>query len=72
MSGEESERSQWGLWILARPLFFILSKMGTLECSEVIERITGCCIVESCGEARVEAATIGGNCGSKHLAPDPH
>lgn len=48
-----------GLWILARPLFFLLSKMGALEGSEVIGRIAGCCIVKSCGEARVEAATIG-------------
>lgn len=61
MSGEDSERSQGGLWILARPLLFIRSKMGALECSEIIERITGCCIAESCGEARVEAATMGGN-----------
>lgn len=34
MSGEESERSQRGLWVTARPLFFILSEMGALEGSE--------------------------------------
>lgn len=61
MSGEESERSQRGLWILARPLLFILSKMGALEGSEVVGRITGCCTVESCGEVRVEAATVAGH-----------
>lgn len=61
MSGEESEKSQRGLWILARPPFFILSKMGALEGSEVIGRIIGCCTVDSCGEVRVEAATVGGH-----------
>lgn len=40
---------------------FILSKMGALEGSEVIRRITGRCTTESCGEARIEASTTGGS-----------
>lgn len=55
MSGEECERSQRGLWVIARPLCFILSGMGAVEGSEHHGRDrSGCCTAEDWG-ARIEA-----------------